>query len=161
MTDLKSNAPQIIGSKNNYFKYLMEQKTQGKSPARMGLTWKDEEIVKLLTAIRKKKTISEIAADHERTEGSITSKLRSLAGDYYYNDKRPIEEIQKFTGLTEDVILDAIKRREWQEKQKELKNKSQAKQTEKAEEIKKNENAEIIAMLKDIQQKLDLLLKIS
>ena len=161
MIDLKSNTPQIIGSKNNYFKYLMDQKTQGKSPARMGLLWKGEEVVKLLTAIRKKKTISEIATEHERTEGSISAKLKGLAGDYYFNDKRPIEEIQKFTGLSEEVILDTIKRREWQEQQKELKTKSIAKQTEKAEETKKNENAEIMAMLKDINKKLDLLLQIS
>ena len=160
MTEPKSNTPQIVGSKNNYYKYLQEQEP-GKYPARMGSPWKGEEIVKLLTAVRNKKTISEIATQHERTEGSIASKLRTLAGDYYYNDNRPIEEIQKFTGLSQEVILDAIKRREWQEQQKELKTKSVSKQSEKVEEIKKNENAEIMAMLKDIQKKLDLLLQIS
>ena len=160
MTEPKSNTPQIVDSKNNYYKYLQEQEP-GKYPARMGSPWKGEEVVKLLTAIRNKKTISEIATEHERTKGSITSKLRTLAGDYYFNDNRPIEEIQKFTGLSEEVILDTIKRREWQEQQKELKTKSIAKQTEKAEETKKNENAEIMAMLKDINKKLDLLLQIS
>ena len=153
--------PQIVGSKNNYFKYLMEKRESGKYPSRMGLTWKGEEIVKLLTGVRNKKTIPEIAADHERTEGSIISYLKKLAGDYYYNDNRPIEEIQKFTGLTEEVILEVIKKREGQNKMKEAITKSIAKQTEKAEETKKNENAEIMAMLKDINKKLDLLLQIS
>jgi len=160
MTELKSNTPQIVDSKNNYYRYLQEQEP-GKYPARMGSPWKGEEIVKLLTAVRNKKTISEIATEHERTEGSITSKLRTLAGDYYYNDNRPIEEIQKFTGLSEEVILDAIKSREWKEQKKELKTKSVIKQTKKEEEVKKNENAEIMAMLKDINKKLDLLLQIS
>ena len=130
MTEPKSNTPQIVDSKNNYYKYLQEQEP-GKYPARMGSPWKGEEVVKLLTAVRNKKTISEIATEHERTEGSITAKLKGLAGDYYFNDKRPIEEIQKFTGLSEEVILDTIKRREWQEQQKELKTKNIAKQTEK------------------------------
>jgi hypothetical protein len=160
MTEPKGNTPQIVDSKNNYYKYLQE-KEPGKYPARMGSPWKGEEIVKLLTAVRNKKTISEIATEHERTEGSITSKLRTLAGDYYYNDNRPIEEIQKFTGLSEEVILDAIKSREWKEQKKELKTKSVIKQTKKEEEVKKNENAEIMAMLKDINKKLDLLLQIS
>ena len=170
MTEPKSNTPQITGGKNNYYKYLVEQepsknlfgqlviKEPGKYPARMGLVWKDEEIVKLLTNVRKKKTIPEIAIEHERTEGSIIAYLKKLAGDYYFNDNRPIEEIKKFTRLSEEVILEVIKKREGQKKMKEAINTSIAKQTEKAEEIKKNENTEIIAMLKNIQQKLDLLL---
>jgi len=160
MTEPKSNTPQIVDSKNNYYKYLQEQEP-GKYPARMGSPWKGEEVVKLLTAIRNKKTISEIATEHERTKGSITSKLRTLAGDYYFNDNRPIEEIQKFTGLTLDVILEVIKKREGQNKMKEAITKSVVKQTKKEEEVKKNENAEIMAMLKDINKKLDLLLQIS
>ena len=160
MSEKKGN-PRLIGNENNYFKYLMEKKETGKSPARMGQLWKGEEVVKLLTEIRNKKTITEIADEHQRTEVSITYKLRGLAADYYFNDKRPIEEIQKFTGLSQEVILDAIKRREWQEQQKELKTKSVVKQTKKDEEVKKNENAEIMTMLKDIQKKLDLLLQIS
>jgi hypothetical protein len=147
-------------SAKNVFGQLV-MKEPGKYPARMGLLWKGEEVVKLLTSIRNKKTISEIATEHERTEGSIISKLKGLAGDYYFNDKRPIEEIQKFTGLSKELILDAIKRRELYEQQKELKTKSIVKQTKKEEEVKKNENAEIMAMLKDINKKLDLLLQIS
>jgi hypothetical protein len=147
-------------SAKNVFGQLI-MKEPGKYPARMGLLWKGEEVVKLLTAIRNKKTISEIATEHERTEGSIISKLKGLAGDYYFNDKRPIEEIQKFTGLSKELILDAIKRRELYEQQKELKAKNVVKKTTKEEEVKKNENAEIMAMLKDINKKLDLLLQIS
>ena len=160
MSEKKGN-PQIVGSKNNYFKYLMENRESGTSPARKGLTWKGEEVVKLLTAVRNKKTIPEIALEHQRTEGSITYKLRDLAGDYYFNDNRPIEEIQKFTGLSKDVILEAIKQQEYRKKNKEIKTISVSKQFEKIEETKKNENAEIMAMLKDINKKLDLLLQIS
>ena len=79
-----------------------------KYPARMGKLWNDEEIIKMLMAVRKKKTAKEIADIHERTPGSITSKLRSLAVDYYNNDKKPIAEIEKITGLSSTVIQEAI-----------------------------------------------------
>ena len=136
---------------------MMVLKDPSKYPARMGLTWKDDEIVKLLTEVRKKKTISEIAEEHQRTTGSISGQLRKLAGDYYYNDKRSIEEIQKFTGLSKEQVDDVIKKRAIKENMTESIKKSVLKQ----EEIKKNENAEIMIMLKDINKKLDLLLQIS
>jgi len=84
-----------------------------KYPKRMGQTWKEDEVVKLLRSIQKKKTIEEIAKEHERTVGSIHSYIRKLAIDYYINDKRPIEEIQKFTGLTKEQIEEVIKRHEY------------------------------------------------
>jgi hypothetical protein len=80
-------------------------------PARLGKLWSEEEVVQLLQNIRKKKEINEIAKIHQRSEGGIRSRLRELAADYHFNDKRPIEEIQKFTGLTVEVINDAIQRR--------------------------------------------------
>lgn len=77
-------------------------------PERMGVGWSDEETVRLLTSIQKKRTIEEIAADHRRSEGAIQSRLRRLAADYHYYDRRPIEEIQKFTGLSKEQVEDAI-----------------------------------------------------
>ena len=79
-----------------------------KYPARMGKQWDDEEIIKMLMAIQKKKPTKEIAEVHERTVGGVTSKLRGLAVDYYNNDKKPIEEIQKITGLSATIIQEAI-----------------------------------------------------
>ena len=70
--------------------------------------WNDEEIKMLMAVPKKKKTAKEIADIHERTPGSITSKLRSLAVDYYNNDKKPIAEIEKITGLSSTVIQEAI-----------------------------------------------------
>jgi hypothetical protein len=81
-------------------------------PARMGKKWENDEFIKLLSLIQKKKTIDEIALEHERTVGSIRSQIRQLAADYYFNDKRPIEEIVKFTGLTKEEIEYTIKIRE-------------------------------------------------
>ena len=82
-----------------------------KYPSRMGQSWDDEEVVKLLTSIQKKKSVQEIAVEHGRTEGGITAELRKLAADYHYNDKRSMEEIQKYTGLSQVVIEKTIAKR--------------------------------------------------
>ena len=138
---------------------------------RMGQHWEDDEIVKLLDSIQKKKSIEEIAKEHERTNGSISSCLRRIAVDYHFNNKMPIEKIQKYTGLSVDKINEAIKRRE---SQKSLKPKvfttktpgdkqlegepiiktSGDKELEKEPTIK-----ELYTMLKDIQNKLNMLLE--
>jgi hypothetical protein len=85
--------------------------TESNKPARHGKPWADEEVIKMLMAIRKKKTEKEIAEIHERTRGGINSKLRGLAVDYYNNDNKAIEEIEKITGLPSKVIQDAIEKK--------------------------------------------------
>ena len=75
-----------------------------KYPARMGKGWDQEEIVKLLDSIRNKKSIEEIATEHERTVGGINSRRRGIATDYYFNNNLSIDKIQKFTGLTGEEI---------------------------------------------------------
>ena len=87
----------------------MVEKDPTKYPARMGKKWDDDEVLKLLTSIQKKKTISEIATEHQRTIGAINSERRKLAAEYWFNDKRSIEEIIKFTGLTKEEIEDTIR----------------------------------------------------
>ena len=82
-----------------------------KYPARFGQPWKDEETIKLLRSIQKKKPLEEIARGHERTVGGITAQLKKLAVEYHFNDNRPIEEIQKFTGLSKEIIEDSIRKK--------------------------------------------------
>lgn len=86
-------------------------KKESNKPARNGCQWKDEEIIKMLMAIRKKKTFEEIAKDHERTTGGIYSKLKGLAVDYFYNDEKSISEIEKITGLSSEVIQEAVNKK--------------------------------------------------
>lgn len=119
-----------------------------KYPARMGKAWDDEEIVKLLQSIRKKKSIEDIAIEHERTIGGINSRRRELAADYWFNDKRPIEEIMKFTGLTKEQVEDVIKRRT-------------ATRTCLIEEsqVTSPDMKDVIALLKDMQSKLSIIIE--
>jgi hypothetical protein len=130
--------------------FMQMVEKDNKYPTRLGQSWTDEETVKLLSSIQKKKTIGEIATEHERTTGGITGKLRSLAADYHFNDKRPIEEIQKFTGLSKEQIEFEIKRREKRKKHTEIPVES----TQTPVDL-----ANIMFILNDIQTKVNKLLE--
>jgi hypothetical protein len=137
---------------SNIFEKMVE-KDPIKYPARMGKKWEDDEVVKLLRSIQKKKSISDIATEHQRTIGAINSERRKLAADYWFHDKRPIEEIIKFTGLTKEEIEDTIKRRT---AAREFKAKQTV--TEDLVEI-PSDMKEVIILLKDIQTKLSFLME--
>jgi len=132
---------------SGFFTQLME-KDPIKYPARMGKSWAEEEVIQLLASIKKQKTIEDIATEHQRTIGSINAQRKKMAAEYYSNDGRTIEEIGKFTGLTAQQINDAIK------KYSEPKS---AKNT--VVVIEPKEPNEVVAILKDIRDKLDLLIK--
>jgi hypothetical protein len=137
---------------SNIFEKMVE-KDPIKYPARMGKKWEDDEVVKLLRSIQKKKSISDIATEHQRTIGAINAERRKLAADYWFHDKRPIEEIIKFTGLTKEEIEDTIKRRT---AAREFKAKQTV--TEDLVEI-PSDMKEVIILLKDIQSKLSFLME--
>ena len=62
-----------------------------KYPSRLGAAWKDEELIQLLTSVKNKESIQDIAKKHSRTEGGIISRLRVLADEYYTNDDKSID----------------------------------------------------------------------
>jgi len=95
-----------------YCKSLKEQNPE--RYANLGKSWKDEEIVKLLSNVQRGLSHAEISEKHGRTMGSITSKLKGIAADYYFNDERPIDEIKKYTGLSVEDISDAISKRQYE-----------------------------------------------
>jgi hypothetical protein len=78
----------------------------------LGKPWADEEVVQLLTEIQKNLTHAEIAEIHKRSIGSILQRLKSLAADYHFNDNRPIEQIMKYTGLSQRAVQEAIVKRQ-------------------------------------------------
>jgi hypothetical protein len=82
------------------------------TPLRHGQPWADDEIQKLLQAIKRKDTLEQIAESHQRSTGGVRGRLRQLAADYYFNDNRSIEQIMIFTGLDKATIVDVISRRE-------------------------------------------------
>ena len=135
-----------------------------KYPTRMGEVWKEDEVIKLLASIKKKKSIIDIAKEHNRTIGGIRSYIRKLAADYHFNDKRPIEEIQRFTGLTKEQIEDAIKKREIKNSIKQSKESCKNNNLFVVEEKKITNDAapsilEVVILLKDIKEKLNILLE--
>jgi len=129
-------------------------------PSRMGKAWDEEEVIKLLKSIQKKKSIKEIAVVHQRTEGGIACKLRGLAADYYIYDKKTIDEIQKYTGLSKEDIVEAIQRKEYRmslQKNKEQKVK-ESKVSTKSESCEPSLN-ELMLVMKDIQYKMNIILE--
>ena len=66
--------------------------------------WKNEDSIQLLTLIQRKKSIQEISLIFKRTPTFIKSKLKTIAGNYYINDK-PFNEIQMLTGIKKDEII--------------------------------------------------------
>jgi len=136
------------------FRQIVEQHPS-KYPTRMGEKWEDDEVIKLLSFIQKKYTIEDIAIQHERTVGAIRSQLRNLAAEYWFNDKRPIEEICKFTGLTKAQIEDTIKRREHITEINRIKNTKKISD----ESVVQPDMKEVIARLNDIQSMLAVLIE--
>ena len=122
-------------------------------PSRMGKVWLDEEVLQLLTSIRNKKNTNEIANEHQRTLGGIISKLRGLAAEYYFNDKKSIDEIMKITNLEKDVIIDAIQKREYRDK---LNEKKKAKKIGQIELATASANP-ILEILQDMNERLKML----
>jgi len=135
-------------------------------PANMGKPWLDDEILQLLQNVRKKKTVEEIAEQHRRTVGGITSRLRTLAADYHA-EGRPIGDIMRFTGLTEEVINETVARRkigkENQKKRAEAKAASRAEKYVKKYQITSSASpptmTDVLEILVDIQEKLAFILE--
>jgi len=91
----------------------LKEANPGKNLENAGKPWSDENVAKLLADVQKKKTHEEMAELHGRTVGGIRSRLKVIAVDYYSNNNMPVNEIEKYTGLSAEVIIDAISRREY------------------------------------------------
>jgi len=145
---------------NAMYSKLVEE-TPGKYPTNMGKAWLDDEVIRLLKSVKAKKTHKDIAEEHGRTLGSIVAKLKGIAADYYFGDKRSLDDIQRFTGLDKETISDAISKREWQNSVKEGKGKAKARESTVNVSVKAGEPtiAEVYELLKDIQKDFKILVE--
>ena len=142
-------------------------------PSRNGARWNEDETRQLLTNIRKKKTIAEIAAIHERTTTSISNRLIEVAADYHFFDARSTEDIMRYTGLTHKQVVNAIERRKAKMMVAEKRKGVEPVPVEPVEPIKDSEKpvltfsplveptnevfAEMLEILRDIQKKVGVL----
>lgn len=127
---------------------------KGNYPSRMGQPWLEDEVIKLLTLIQKKKSLKDIAKQHDRTEGGIIAKLKGLAVDYHFNDERPIEEIMKFTGLNKEEIVDAIRKKEYRDSHKRIKKTIEIEEDNSEPTLK-----HLMELMKDLQYKVNVILE--
>lgn len=76
-----------------------------------GKRWTDEDVIQLLTLVRKKDSHDSIAKTLGRTPGAVQSHLKKLATEYYENDGMSIDTIQKMVGLPRATIEEAIQKK--------------------------------------------------
>jgi ATP-dependent DNA helicase PIF1 len=76
--------------------------------AKTGSRWSLEEIKSLLDEIKGKQTINSIALKHQRTEGSINSKLLGIAFSFI-DEGKDIKEVSKLVNKSEEDIQEYIK----------------------------------------------------
>ena len=74
------------------------------SAVRKGARWTEEEVINLLTALRRNKPITSIAKDCQRSLDSVTAKIESLAYNYYHEDKKTVAEIATLLKLSEEEV---------------------------------------------------------
>lgn len=141
-------------------------KYPGKYPARLGQPWTDDETQKLLQAVKRSENHNQIAKEHQRSVGSITSRLKLLAYEYY-QDEIPIEKIQKYTGLDKEVIADSISKYTWVEENKKKKNEAKLEicdsPVEKIDNFLEKKNTqltEIIDLLKEMKGMMAEMIKL-
>ena len=84
----------------------------------MGKPWMKEEIDQLLSEIKDGKTHKEIAIIHKRTIGGILSILKRVAANLHLINKMEIQQCIEITGLEKADVLDAIDKREYNEREK-------------------------------------------
>jgi predicted DNA-binding protein YlxM (UPF0122 family) len=134
---------------NSYYSKLISENPD-KYPKRVGQLWTDKECITLIRSIGMKKSLTEIAKEHERTVKGITQQLKRVAVDYYEEGYKT-NEIQAYTGLTVKQIENAIAKAEGFPK------KPAEKQP--VVHIPENSNTEILAILKNIQAMMQVLLE--
>jgi len=86
------------------------QEEMSNKPSRNGKKWEEDEIQLLLQSIREKRSVEDIAREHRRTPGAITSELRKIAY-HFWTKKKSVEEIVTLTGLSKEEVELAIARR--------------------------------------------------
>jgi hypothetical protein len=123
-------------------------------PSRMGQPWDEQEVTKLLKSVQKKKSVKEMAEAHQRTEGAITGKLKGLAADYYIYDKKTVEEIEKYTGLSQEAILEAVQKKQFRNSLTKRERKIITESESYEPSLK-----ELMTVMKDIQYKMNIILE--
>jgi hypothetical protein len=116
-------------------------------PSRRGQPWTDDEALQLLKAIQRNESIHEIAKRHERTYTGIKSRLNQLAFEYHYYEQKPIDQIMKLTGLTEQEIRFTIKTRENMQNRK--------KTVIRIEQKRETSEEQMISLLREIRDKMN------
>lgn len=75
-----------------------------------GSKWTEEEENNLLVSIEKGIDISDIAKEHKRTEGGISSRIRHIAVDMITNKGKEIDDVCEYLRLSKDEVVEILRR---------------------------------------------------
>lgn len=92
---------------NTNFYQKMQALKQNPETAKAGVRWTPEEVGQLVNEIKEKSSIKKISKIHQRTEGSITAKLLSVAASYVL-EGQDIKDVAITLNLSVSDIKDQI-----------------------------------------------------
>lgn len=93
------------------YKHIQELKNNPET-AKAGSRWSMEEVTELLQEIKDKLSLSAIALKHQRTEGSVHSKLLGIAESFIIKDGKDIKEVSKEVNITETIIQEHMNKKQ-------------------------------------------------
>jgi ATP-dependent exoDNAse (exonuclease V) alpha subunit len=99
------------------FYQKMQALKQNPATANAGSRWSAEEVGKLLNSIKANKSMKDIAIEHQRTEGSIVSKLLTI-GESYVAEGKDIKEVAKMLNVSVSAIQELIEKNKDKPKKK-------------------------------------------
>ena len=118
----------------------------------MGKPWKQDEIDQLLQEVKENKDFVDIAELHKRTSGSIRSRLRLIAAELHLDQKKTIQECIQITGLSMTSVIDAIDKREFNDRIKAKKVETKEKAKEAAISVPQKPIDSVNGLRKDIDE---------
>ena len=99
------------------FYQKMQALKQNPATANAGSRLSAEEVGKLLNSIKANKSMKDIAIEHQRTEGSIVSKLLTI-GESYVAEGKDIKEVAKMLNVSVSAIQELIEKNKDKPKKK-------------------------------------------
>ena len=125
---------------STFTKMVKKRNPEKKYPNRMGKKWTKEEDKSLLAILVLGTSIDIIANKHNRTLGSIRSRINLIVYNMY-NDDISENDIIKSTGLTEEQYKQAI---EWGRKKDILKKEKKKRRQQKQQKVTTTKTANIL-----------------
>lgn len=106
------------------FQEMLKTQRQNTETSRAGLKWEQEEDDNLLKMLSEGVSLSDIAKNLQRTEGSIKTRLTLYAINKMEKENMSIEQVSQLVGLTEKDITDYQERKALRDERRQKKSRT-------------------------------------